>query len=125
MTKPPTVTYEKYTVVVVPFPFTDKAQTKRRPALVISDPIVFGNLVGHSVMAMITSAANAPWPLDITIKDLKAAGLPAPSVVRMKLFTLDHRFVLSKIGELASGDREAVKKALQTLFGSWQETHYT
>ena len=89
------MTYEKYTVVVVPFPFTDKAQTKHRPALVISDPVVFGNLVGHSVMAMITSAANAPWPLDITIKDLKTAGLPAPSVVRMKLFTLDHRFVLS------------------------------
>jgi mRNA interferase MazF len=68
-------------------------------------------------MAMITSAANAPWPLDVTIKDLDAAGLPAPSVVRMKLFTLDHRFVLSKIGAFASSDQEAVRKALQTLLG--------
>ncbi|WP_202961180.1 hypothetical protein [Candidatus Symbiobacter mobilis] len=43
---------------------------------------------GQVVLAMITSAKNAPWPLDIHIKNLAVAGLPAPSVVRCKLFTL-------------------------------------
>jgi mRNA interferase MazF len=42
-------------VVVVPFPFTDRKASKRRPALVLSAMKVFGHLAGHSVMAMITS----------------------------------------------------------------------
>ena len=85
------VTPARFDIVVVPFPFTDKAAQKRRPALVISDSKAFNQPAGHSVMAMITSAGNAPWPLDTHITDLKSAGLSAPSVVRMKLFTLDHQ----------------------------------
>ncbi len=84
--------YDRFEVVIVPFPFTDKAQVKRRPALVLSSHAAFGRKAGHSVMAMITSAQNPAWPLDVPISDLNAAGLPAPSVVRMKHFTLDHRF---------------------------------
>lgn len=64
-------------------------------------------------MAMITSAKNASWPLDTSITDLKKAGLPAKSVVRMKIFTLDHRFVLEKIGNLSEGDKKAVSKSLK------------
>ncbi|MBF0195885.1 MAG: hypothetical protein HQL71_15100 [Magnetococcales bacterium] len=30
------VTYDVYDVVVVPFPFTDRSTSKRRPALVLS-----------------------------------------------------------------------------------------
>jgi mRNA interferase MazF len=30
------VTYKQYDVVVVPFPFTDRTATKKRPALIIS-----------------------------------------------------------------------------------------
>jgi len=32
-------TFEKFSVVVVPFPFTDKSSSKRRPALVLSNRI--------------------------------------------------------------------------------------
>jgi mRNA interferase MazF len=110
------VDFERFDVVIVPFPFTDKAQTKRRPALVLSQR-TFGHKAGHSVMAMITSANNPPWPLDVAIADLDAAGLPAASMVRMKLFTLDHRFVLAKRGKLANRDRKAVATALATLLG--------
>jgi len=56
----------------------------RRPALVLSDSKAFNKLVGQSVLAMITSAKNSDWPLDVEIKDLDAAGLPSASVVRMR-----------------------------------------
>lgn len=108
---------DRFDVVIVPFPFTDKAQAKRRPALVLSRHDSFGRKAGHSVMAMITSAKNPPWPLDTAITDLDAAGLPAESVVRMKLFTLDHRFVLANRGRLADKDRKSVAKALAVLLG--------
>lgn len=105
--------YDRFDVVTVPFPFTDKAQVKRRPALVLSSHAAFGRKAGHSVMAMITSANNPPWPLDVPLSDLDTAGLPAPSLVRMKLFTLDHRLVFAKRGTLSNEDRNAVIQALK------------
>lgn len=106
---------EIYSVVTVPFPFTDRASAKRRPALVISTPSEFGNRIGHSVMAMITSAKNSQWPFDTELKDLKSAGLPAASMVRMKIFTLDHRMVISVIGKLSRTDQAAVRDAFKKL----------
>jgi len=67
-------------------------------------------------MAMITSAKNLPWPLDVPITDSVLAGLPAPSVVRMKLFTLDHRFILAKRGMLADIDKKTTSRSLVALF---------
>jgi mRNA interferase MazF len=112
----PTVTFDIFDVVVVPFPFTERSATKRRPALVISDARAFNQPSGHSVLAMITSAKNSDWPLDTGIEDLDAAGLPAASVVRMKLFTLDNQLVIRKAGVLAEKDRGSVTKALSRLF---------
>ena len=108
--------YKPFEVVVVPFPFTDSANQKRRPALVLSNWDSFGARIGHSVMAMITSAENASWPLDVPIDELAHAGLPAPSVVRMKLFTLDQRFIIQRCGALSPNDKAAVQSALQRLF---------
>jgi mRNA interferase MazF len=110
------VAFETYDVVVVPFPFTDRKSEKRRPALVLSDRLHFNQRVGQSVMAMITSASHSDWPLDTPIGDLDAAGLPAPSMVRMKLFTLDDRLVIRKAGQLAAADAGAVSQALGSLF---------
>ena len=111
----PTVTYEAFDVVVVPFPFTDRAAARRRPALVLSRAAALGSDGGHSVLAMITSAENPAWPLDVRIKGLQAAGLPSPSVARMKLFTLDRSLILRKVGRLARSDQDQVRKALRVL----------
>jgi mRNA interferase MazF len=111
------VTFERFAVVRVPFPFTDRNAAKNRPALVLSDAAVFNTPAGHSVLAMITSAVGAPWPLDCPIAELAAAGLPAPSKVRFKLFTLDHRLVRGEIGRLSADDRRRVDEALAQLLG--------
>jgi len=111
------VTFERFAVVRVPFPFTDREAAKNRPALVLSDPDAFNIPAAHSVMAMITSAANPPWPLDCPIEDLKAAGLPAPSKVRFKLFTLDHRLVRGQLGRLSPDDEVRVRQGLAKLLG--------
>ncbi|MEY2342034.1 type II toxin-antitoxin system PemK/MazF family toxin [Acidithiobacillus sp. IBUN Pt1247-S3] len=89
---------------------------KKRPALVLSNAENFNGPAGHSVMAMITSAKNAAWPLDCQITDLLSAGLPVPSVVCCKLFTLDHRLVQGEVGFLANTDADAISEQLRQLF---------
>jgi mRNA interferase MazF len=110
------VTYERWDVVVVPFPFADRAASRRRPALVVSGADPLGNVVGHHVLAMITSATHRRWPLDVQVSDLVSAGLPAPSAVRMKLFTLDARLIERRAGVLATADARAVSRSLAQVF---------
>ena len=57
--------FERFDVVRVPFPFMDRQREKNQPALIISARAAFNRAAGHSVMAMITSASHAPWPLDV------------------------------------------------------------
>ncbi|MBI3796525.1 MAG: type II toxin-antitoxin system PemK/MazF family toxin [Deltaproteobacteria bacterium] len=98
-------------VVVVPFPFTEKAGAKRRPALVLSSKAFNEN--GHTVLAMITTKSHAPWPGDINIEDLSLAGLQLPCIVRLKIFTLDNRLIIRCAGRLAEKDRKSVENSLR------------
>ena len=115
LTNGPTMSFKRFEVVHVPFPFTDKEASKKWPALVVSDEFAFNAPAGHSVMVMITSEEHAAWPLDCVVKNLQAAGLPAPSKVRFKLFMLDHQLVLDRLGQLDAEDAARVQKALSSL----------
>jgi len=46
------------------------------------------------------------------ILDLESSGLPAPSKVRLKLFTLDLRLVRGTLGRLSARDESAVRAIL-------------
>jgi mRNA interferase MazF len=102
-------------VAVVPFPFSERPGTKRRPALVLSSRTF--NQAGHTVFAMITTQGHDPWPGDVELRRHEQAGLQRPCIVRPKLFTLDNRLVLRRTGALAAGDRQAVRTALHGVLG--------
>lgn len=110
MTMPRSQGYSPGDVVIVPFPFTDRATVKRRPALVCSSA-EFNARSAHLVLAMITTATHSPWPGDVAIADLGPTGLPAASSVRWKLFTLDASLVLRRSGTLGGRDRAACRDA--------------
>ena len=107
---------DPWDVVVVPFPFTEKAGTKRRPALALSSRVFNEN--GHTILAMITTKSHFPWPGDTPIADLAAAGLHAPCIVRLKLFTLDNRLFIRRSGRLSEEDQKTVTKALHAYLFS-------
>ncbi|HEY7336113.1 MAG TPA: type II toxin-antitoxin system PemK/MazF family toxin [Bryobacteraceae bacterium] len=88
---------EAWSVVAVPFPFSDSPDVKFRPAVVLSTHGF--NRGGLSIMAMVTSARHSKMHGDIGIK-AGTAGLPKDSVIRMKLFTLDNRLIRSKLGAI-------------------------
>jgi len=102
-------TYSPGDVVVVPFPFSDREASKRRPALVCS-ATAFNDSAHHLVLAMITTATHRKWPGDVAIRDLTSTGLPVASIVRWKLFTLDASLVLRRAGALSARDRATCRK---------------
>ncbi len=106
------MTCDAFDVIVVPFPFTETARAVTRPALIVSRRVF--NEHGYSVLAMITDCRNEPWALDAPV-DHASAGLKMPSVVRMKLFTLDNRLILRRIGQIPRPDRAAVLLSLRDL----------
>ena len=104
------MTCEAGDVAVVPFPFAERPGVKRRPALALSKRSF--NEAGHTIFAMITTRTHAPWPGDVVIVDPDAAGLPRPCIVRLKLFTLDNRVILRRIGCLCEVDRAGIESIL-------------
>jgi hypothetical protein len=53
----------------------------------------------------------------VVLSGLEAAGLPAASLIRMKVLTLDNQLIHKQVGELGAEDCEAAKHALAKLLG--------
>ncbi len=100
-------------VVVVPFPFSDLTQAKRRPALVIS------KLEGDDlILCQITSQAiRDNYAISIDDKDFETGSLKQPSNVRPnRIFTADSHIVLYKIGNLsATKVNEIIGKVVEII----------
>lgn len=110
------MTFERFDIVVVPFPFTDRSVRIRRPAIILSDRS-FGAETGQSLLAMITRAERSAWPGDLAIADLESAGLNGPCVVRLKLFTLVDTLISRRLGTLSGPDIGALKRILSGHLG--------
>lgn len=89
--------FVKGDVVVVPFPFSDLSQAKRRPALVIC------SLAGDDlILCQITSRLmKDQYSISLGDTDFKEGSLKQPSNIRPnRIFTADGQIVLYKIGIL-------------------------
>lgn len=84
-------------VVVIPFPFSDLTQTKRRPALVVAD------LDGDDIiLCQITSQQiNDKYSIQINDDDFDKGTLKQTSNIRPnRIFTADSNIVLYSIGHI-------------------------
>lgn len=109
------MSFERFAIHFVEFPFSDKPLQKGRPALVISDH-AFSHATGNVIVAMITSARHSDWPGDCVIDDLGAAGLTHSSIVRLRFATIASPRLGRLQGHLARGDRARVTDALRAVF---------
>ncbi len=105
--------FVKGDVVIVPFPFSDLSQAKRRPALVVA------NLTGDDlILCQITSQARADsYAVAITNADFSNGGLNQDSNIRPnRLFTADQGIILYKAGQLkAEKLKEVIDKIIDIL----------
>lgn len=107
-------TFVKGDVVIVPFPFSDLSQAKRRPALVVA------NLKGDDViLCQITSQAKSDnYAVAITNADFSSGGLNKNSNVRPnRLFTADKGIILYKAGQLKV---ERLKEVIDKIIDIFQ-----
>ena len=84
-------------VVLIPFPYTDLATTKRRPVLVLRPADIFGDFLA----AAVTSQAGHEEAISLSQTDFREGALPKTSYVRTtKLYTLNERIVVHRFGIL-------------------------
>jgi mRNA interferase MazF len=107
----PTLIFRPGQIVRLPFPYVEREAAKRRPGLVMAS---FPDR-GFLWVAMVTSAANAPWPEDVAIADLDRAGLRKPSVIRPAKLTMVACDVADVIGEVAATELAAVRAHIRSL----------
>jgi mRNA interferase MazF len=114
---PSTTSFKKREIILVPFPFTDLSSAKHRPAIIVSpDSYNTGNDV---VIAYVTSQLSVPARLgDYQIQKWKEAGLPKPSMVRMKFAAVTKNIIIKTIGKLEIEDREQLEKIILAFFKS-------
>ncbi len=101
--------FVKGDVVIVPFPFSDLSQAKRRPALVLA------KLTGDDlILCQITSQATLDnYAVAITNEDFYHGGLNRNSNIRPnRLFTADKGIILYKAGQLKA---EKLKKVVDKI----------
>ena len=105
--------FVKGDVVVVPFPFSDLTQAKRRPALVVS------TLEGNDlILCQITSQyIRDNYAISLNDKDFETGGLKQPSNVRPnRIFTADSNIVLYRVGGLRIGKlNEIIEKVIDII----------
>lgn len=105
--------FVKGDVVVVPFPFSDLTQAKRRPALVIT------TLEGDDlILCQITSQAiKDNYAILLDDKDFETGSLKQPSNMRPnRIFTADSHIVLYKVGNLKIEKlNEVIEKVVEII----------
>jgi len=105
--------FVKGDVVVVPFPFSDLTQAKRRPALVVAE------LEGDDlILCQITSQyVRDRYAVSIDESDFETGSLRQRSNVRPnRIFTADRYIILYRVGHLRSEKlNEVIDKIVEIL----------
>jgi len=100
-------------IVVIPFPFSDLSNFKKRPALVIS--VLKGD---DLILCQITSQnISDDYAISISNEDLASGDLKTKSNIRPnRIFTADKNIILYKLGNLKENKViESVEKLIEII----------
>jgi len=109
--------YDFGDIVLVPFPFTNQAGIKKRPAVVISKAI-YNSSHPDLVLAAVTSQIRKPLKIDeIEIIEWQKSGLLKPSVIKPVFTTIEKSLIRRRLGSLENSDENQLRKTLQLILG--------
>ena len=102
-------------VVVIPFPFSDLSQSKRRPALIITP------LEGDdAILCQITSKTIKDlYAISIDDSDFEAGSLKQSGNIRPnRLFTADSHIILYRVGHIKNDKlNQVIEKLVEIIKG--------
>ena len=109
--------YEFGDVVLVPFPFTSQAASKKQPAVIVSNRPY--NLAKPDVIVMAITSQPRPIPGvgEVWIAQWQIAGLLKPSAVKPVFATLEQELIIRRLGTLAVTDRDTVRQSIREMLG--------
>ena len=107
--------FVKGDVVVIPFPFSDLSQSKRRPALVVAPPEE-----NDAILCQITSKAiKDKYAISIDEADFESGSLRQAGNIRPnRLFTGDNHIILYRVGVIKKDKlAQAIEKVVEIIRG--------
>ncbi len=109
--------YEFGDVVLVPFPFTNQAASKQRPAVVVSGQAYNFAKPDIVIMAITSQLRPAATLGEVRLAEWRAANLLKPSAIKPVFATLEQTLVIKSLGTLSAHDRSALRVAIAAVFG--------
>jgi len=110
--------YKQREIVLVPFPYADLSNTKRRPVLIVSSND-YNHRYNEVIVAVISSNLGHEDDYSILLedKDLELGILPESSVIKVhKLFTINKSRIIKKFSLIRREKFKVVFKVLTRLF---------
>jgi len=104
-------------VVLVPFPFTDQSGSKKRPAVVISTDRYQRERPDLILMPITSQNPGSTRFGDAPVRDIQAAGMLMPGVIKPVIFTIEANMVQKALGRLVEDDQRCLRHSIAQLIG--------
>lgn len=105
--------YNRGSIVLLPFPFSDQSSTKVRPAVVVSPDYPSDDLL----VVAVTSMGDVLRPGEFAIQFWCEAGLIHPSFAKRAVASAANNLVRKLLGQLREPDLAKLDAALKVWFG--------
>ena len=105
--------YERGTIVLLPFPFSDQSSAKIRPAVVVSPQYPSDDLL----VVAVTSVGDGLRPGEFALQFWREAGLIHPSFAKRAVASVAGHLVRKQLGQLRESDLVKLDTALTSWFG--------
>lgn len=110
-----TMTYKPWDIILIPFPISDPYTKKKRPALVVSTE-TFNSGQDIVLLFLTSNLKSEPKIDDHFISNWQGAGLPKPTICRMKFATIDKSLIIKRLGQMQRADITTIKSKMKSFF---------
>jgi mRNA interferase MazF len=110
---PTTTNYNRGSVVLLPFSFSDQSSSKIRPAVVVSPRYPSDDLLVVAVTSMGEGLRPGEFPVQFWLE----AGLLHPSFAKRAVASVSAGLVRRQLGQLRDADLTRLDEALRLWFG--------
>jgi mRNA interferase MazF len=102
-------------IILVPFPFTDQRNSKKRPAAIISTARYNAERPDFIIMAITSQIRDQQQFGDAMVVAWEAAGLLKPSAIKPVVATIEQSLTIKQLGRLADDDVASLRQVLRDI----------